>query len=74
MGKLFSLAGLCFLVVAGVIGAICWPYAINTWLIYFGKPAQMLWWHGFLLGFVPGLGQMALPIAVITWVAMMFLK
>lgn len=70
---IFSITGLCFLIVSGIIGALCWPYAINTWLVYMGKPAQILWWHGFLLGFVPGLGQMAIVVAVVTWVAIKFL-
>jgi hypothetical protein len=59
--------------ISGIIGAFCWPYAINSWLLYAGKPPRVLWWHGFLLGYVPGLGQMSVPAAVLTWIVMMFL-
>lgn len=57
-----------------LLGALLWPYTINTWLVYMGKEETMLWWHGALLGFVPtGLGQLAPIFATLTWIAMMFL-
>lgn len=61
------------LFVSAAVGAVCWPYTINSWLVYIGKPPTCLWWHGALLGFVPYIGQASLPAAVITWVAMLFL-
>ena len=61
------------LTISGVIGAICRPYTINSWLEYAGHEPGLLWWHGFLMGYVPGLGQASLPAAVLTWVLMMFL-
>jgi hypothetical protein len=64
---------LLLLSLSGIVGAFCWPYALNTWLVFFGKSASILWWHGFLLGYVPWIGQASLPAAVITWVLMMFL-
>jgi hypothetical protein len=73
LAGLFSVAGICFLLVSGILGAIFWPYTINSWLIYAGKAATVVWWQGFLLGFIPGLGQMAIVAAAITWVAMKFL-
>ena len=56
-----------------IIGAFCWPYTINTWLVFFGKPPSILWWHGVLLGFAPFIGQASIPAAIITWILMLFL-
>ena len=60
--------------VSAIIGAFLWPYSINTWLIYFHKPPVFQWYYGAILGFIPGIGQLTIPIAVITWIAMMFLS
>lgn len=68
-----ALFTLMVLSISGIIGAFCWPYALNTWLVFLGKPAMVLWWHGFLLGYVPWLGQMSIPAAVITWILMLFI-
>lgn len=57
----------------GLIGGWCWPYAIDSWLIWAGKEACVCWWHGFLLGCAPGFGYLALPAAVITWIGNLFL-
>lgn len=62
------IVGLCF-----VIGALLWPYAINTWLIYAEKPPCLEWWMGGLMGLVPGLGQSCIPIAFVTFIAMLFI-
>jgi hypothetical protein len=56
-----------------LLGGICWPYTINMWLAFFGKSSGIVFWQGGLLGFVPGLGQMALPAAAITFLLMKFL-
>lgn len=55
------------------VGAVTFPYMINTWLVYFGKEAVVVWWQGGLLGFVPVIGQIGIPGAVITWIIMLFL-
>lgn len=69
------LSGIVTIVTIGmIIGAICWPYTINTWLEYAHKEPTIVWWQGMLIGIVPGIGHAGLPLAVITWVAMMFLK
>jgi hypothetical protein len=73
--EMMKLAGCLIIVTIGAaIGALCWPYSINSWLNYFGKPSMIVWWQGALLGFVPVLGQASIPIAVITWILMMFLR
>ena len=64
---------ICVLSISGIIGAFCWPYTINTWLHYAGKPEVILWWHGFLMGYVPYLGLLSIPGAVVTWILMLFL-
>jgi hypothetical protein len=62
------------LLISAIIGAACWTYTINTWLVYLGHAPQMRWYEGALIGFVPYLGQLSVPAAVITWIAMMFLR
>lgn len=56
-----------------LVGALLWPWTINTWLEYAGKDPRVLWWHGALLGFCPVLGQLTIPAAVGTWILMLFL-
>lgn len=58
--------------ISALVGAFCWTYTINTWLMVAGKPPCVVWWQGALIGFVPGIGQAGLPLAVITWIAMLF--
>lgn len=62
-----------FIVLGVLPGAFCWPYVLNTWLVFIGKEAVIVWWQGALLGFVPFLGQCTILIAVITWLLMLFL-
>lgn len=61
------------LTVCVIIGSILWPYTINTWLVFMGKPAVVVWWQGALLGFVPIIGQITIPAAVVTWLLMLVL-
>ena len=61
------------LIFSGIVGAIFWPYTINKWLIFSNHLPVVHWYHGFILGFIPGSGQLAFPAAAITWVAMLFL-
>ena len=62
-----------FFMVFALIGALLWPYTINTWLEYAGKEPVIVWWQGALLGFCPGIGQITLVAAIATWVLMLFL-
>lgn len=57
----------------GGIGMVCWPYTINSWLVYSGREPCIVWWQGFILGFTPFLGQATIPVMVITWILLMFL-
>ena len=68
---------LCLIFFWGIVGIWVWPYMINAWLIFFGKTAQILWWHGFIIGFLlslVGIRVIAVILALATWIAMMFLK
>jgi len=60
-------------IISAIVGALAWPYTINSWLMYAGKAASVRGWHGALLGFCPFVGQLTLPALVITWILMMFL-
>lgn len=61
------------LAISGIIGMFCWPYTINSWLVFVGKDPCIVWWQGFLIGYVPFLGQASVPALIITWILMMFL-
>ena len=62
-----------FLLACTIIGGFLWPYTINTWLVFSGKPPSITFWHGALLGLCPMIGQITIPIAVITCILMLFL-
>jgi len=61
------------LVISAVMGSLCWTYSINTWLVFLGKEPIIKWYQGMLIGCVPYLGQISLPVAAITWILMLFL-
>jgi hypothetical protein len=63
-----------FFGIGAIIGALCWPYSINTWLEYAHKDPVVTWWQGMCIGFVPGIGHLGIVVAVVTWIAMMFLR
>jgi len=56
-----------------IINAFTFPYAINYWLVYLHKEPVIQWWQGVLVGLVPGIGQISIPFAVITWLLSLFL-
>ena len=59
----------CFLYIIGAIfGFLLWPYTINTWLVFLGKPAMVVWWQGMILGIIPGIGTIGVISAFITWI------
>jgi hypothetical protein len=59
--------------VSGIIGIFCWPYGINAWLTFAGKPATFQWYSGFLIGIIPIFGKFSIVFAVLTWIILMFL-
>ena len=73
---LFSLGILPIIIVLsifGIIGGFCFPYAINSWLVFFGKAPTVVFWQGFILGICPYVGQASIPVTVITFIAMLIL-
>ena len=56
-----------------IVGGFLWTYTINSWLAYVGKEPGIVFWQGGLIGLVPYLGQVSIPVAVITWILMLFL-
>ena len=72
--ELLVLLAIPLILLAGpVLGALCWPYVVNTWLVYAEKPAGLLRWHGALMGVIPPFGYLSIPAAILTWIMMMFL-
>jgi hypothetical protein len=49
------------------------PYSVNSWLAVAGKDPAVGYWAGFGVGLIPAVGQIAVPVAIVTWIAMMFL-
>jgi len=62
------------LIISAIIGAICWPYTINSWLNFVGKPDTIVWWQGSLIGLCPAIGQLSIPLAIFTWIILIFIK
>lgn len=58
---------------SAVIGTFLWPYAINSWMEFAGKEGTIVWWQGLLIGLVPVLGLLSIPVAVVTWILLMIL-
>jgi len=57
----------------GTIGAFAWPYTLNSWLAFAGKPETVVWWQGFLLGMVPVVGYWSVAAAILTSIMMLVL-
>ena len=64
---------LVFMLANAILGAFLWPYSLNSWLEFFGKMPQVVWWHGVILGVLPYFGFATVPFAVCTWILMMFI-
>ena len=59
-------------IVSMAIGSCCWTYSINSWLAWASSPNSISWWQGAAIGLVPGIGQLSLPVAVVTWIVGLF--
>ena len=62
------------LIIGAIVGSVCWPYTINTWLEFAGRPSAISHLQGAMIGIIPGVGQFSIPAAFITWIIMLFLK
>ena len=69
------IVGLVVLIVLGLLAlcGACWDYSISEWLVYFDKPDRFQLWHGMLISLVPGFGQLAVPVAIFTFIIMLFI-
>jgi hypothetical protein len=56
-----------------IVAGFCWSYTINFWLAHAGKTGRIAFWQACLLGFVPYVGQLSIPGAVVTWLISFFL-
>lgn len=56
-----------------VVGTFLWKYNIDTWLLYAGKPTQVAWYTCTIISVIPHLGYLSIPVALITYISMLFL-
>lgn len=70
--KLFLGAIALTMLVNFLIGALTWPWLLNTALGLVGKKAVVLWWQGGLIGMVPGFNYAGLVCCVLVWIATLF--
>jgi hypothetical protein len=61
------------LIASAILGGFLWPYTLNSWLSYAGKPPTISFWVGALLGACPCIGQLSIPAAVATFVLLLFI-
>lgn len=54
-----------YILVSAFIGALCWPYAFNTALAWFGRPPTVTPDEGALIGLIPIIGNVWAFVAVI---------
>ena len=56
--------------ICGLIGIITIPYSVNTWCIYLDvenfTPVSKT--AGFWIGCIPGVGQITIPVAIVTMI------
>jgi hypothetical protein len=60
-------------IISAITGGFLWSYSINSWLAFAGRPEIVKFWHGMLLGCCPIIGQFSIPVAIITYIAMMIM-
>jgi len=57
-------------IVSFVLGALLWPYIVNSWFEYFNVGYRLVWWQGGILAFVPLVGKLTIPLAIVTFILM----
>ena len=62
------------LLLFALLGAFFWPLAINPWLVYFGKTAKVVWWHGVILGMLDCTRKWSIMAAITTTFALYLLE
>ena len=75
--KVFGMYGVVILFVVAVstlIGGFLWPYTIEGIASMVGNDSVAIaFWQGALIGFVPYLGQLTIPAAIIVWFLLMII-
>lgn len=56
-----------------ILPPFLWPYTVNSWLHFFGVNWTMTWWMGYLFLFIPYVRRMMIPLAIVTFILMLFL-
>jgi len=56
-----------------ILPPILWPYTVNSWLHVADVHWTMSWWMGYLFLFIPYVRRMMIPLALFTFILMLFL-
>ena len=74
--KLFAgVFGLCFVAYWAIsicIGGWLWPYSIEYWSTLCHHPIHIPFIVGIILGVVPPISQLTIPVAIVTWIIQIF--
>lgn len=75
--KATSLAG-CLIILllvfsSAIVGSFFWTYAINSWLLYFGKTVQVSWYVCGLFSLIPHIGWFSIPVSFVTYILLLFI-
>lgn len=66
-------AGLVIIAAIVLVAAGCNYYTINFWLDYAGKDTAFPLWACCVIACVPGIGQLSIPVAIVTFIISLFL-
>lgn len=69
----FSGLGCLFTIAMACIGGWLWPYTVGFWTGYFGQLIVVPFFAGVILGLIPIIGYLTVPLAILTWVCSTFL-
>jgi hypothetical protein len=62
------------IIVITIILGLCWCYTVNTWLIFFDKTPSLKLWQGIIIGLIPYLDKLSVPITILTFILMFFIS
>jgi hypothetical protein len=61
------------LLLGAIVSSFLFPYTVNAWLLFAKREPVVQWWMGFLIGCIPGIAELVVPAAIITWLIMLFI-
>lgn len=70
--SIYLVYAIAYIAVICILSGLCWQYTITSWSNHLHKPVDIKLWQYILIGFVPVIGQLSLPLAVGTWIVMFF--